>query len=189
VRRRGLVIVLDGPTQVGCSTTLHALQRAWPQVRPGPLMEVGLDAALGSFGPGARRWSELVLPRLAGGTHAAWGPMGRELVAAMHRAAAAWAHGGFDVAVDHVLLDRATLTDLVTALSGLDVLYVGLTCDPDVLEDREREAGVATPGLAEAQQEATRDLLLRDLELDTSYATTDELVEAVLSELARLLRR
>jgi chloramphenicol 3-O phosphotransferase len=188
----GVVVVLDGPSCVGRSTTLAGLQAAWPEVRSGPLLEVGLDAMLDSFGPGERRWHRLILPDVArseGGTapHVHWGPLGREMVVAMHRAAAAWARAGVDVAIDHLLLDHATARDLASCLDGLRVVHVGLTCDPDVLEERERELHGAT-GMAVAQLHTTADVAIRDLVLDTSQSTTDELVEAVLIDVRRRLR-
>ncbi len=187
----GMVVVLDGPTMVGRSTTLHELQRAWPEVRSGPLLEVGLDAALRAFGPGAARWAELVLPGLpaAGGgqRRVSWGPLGRELIAGMHRAAATWARSGMDVAVDHTLFDHATVADLHSVLEGLETVHVGLVCDPDVLESRELEAGVE-PGLAVAQLDANRATVRPDLVLDTTGATTEELVEEILAEVAARMR-
>lgn len=189
----GIVLVLDGPTQVGRSTTLAALQRAWPQVRSGPLLAVGLDATLAAFGPTRGRWSELVLPSAppadADPPRIAWGPLGRELVTGMHRAAATWARQGVDVGLDHTLFDHATVVDLEEALAGLTVVHVRLVCDPDVLEDREREAGSPTPGLAVAQLLAQRDDAHPDLVLDTTEATTEELVEVILADVAAALRR
>jgi chloramphenicol 3-O phosphotransferase len=187
----GLVLILDGPTMVGRSTTLHALQRAWPQVRSGPLLEAGLDAALAAFGPSVMRWSELVLPSApppdAEYPRVTWGPLGRELVAAMHRAAAAWARGGMDVAMDHSLFNHATVVDLHAALEGLEVLHVGLVCDPEVLDERERELGSRTRGLAVAQLRAQRAGVRPDLVLDTTEATTEELVEVILEAVAARL--
>jgi len=192
VNEPGLVVVLDGPRCVGRTTTLVALQQAWPQVRSGPLLAAGLGAALTAFGPGARRWRELVLPSVspgARGPHVGWGPLGRELMVGMHRAAAAWAHAGMDVAIDHVLLDQLTVRDLQSALIGLDVLHIGLVCDPDVLEDREGEIHGRGPGSglgsATAQLEVTRDVAARDLVLDTTEATTAELVELILLAVER----
>lgn len=188
----GLVVILDGPRCVGRTTTLVALQQAWPEVRSGPLLESGLGAALMAFGPGALRWRELVLPAASigpRGPHAGWGPLGRELVVGMHRSAAAWAHAGMDVAIDHVLLDHLTVDDLRAALFGLDVLHIGLTCDPDVLEDREREVHGPGPGgglgTAVAQLEISRDVAARDLVLDTTEATTGELVDRILLAVER----
>jgi chloramphenicol 3-O-phosphotransferase len=189
----GIVLVLDGPTQVGRSTTLAGLQRAWPQVRSGPLLAVGLDATLAAFGPTRRRWSELVLPSAppadADQPRIAWGPLGRELVTGMHRAAATWAHRGFDIGLDHTLFDHATALDLEEALAGLTVVHVRLVCHPDVLDEREREAGTPTRGLAVAQLHAQRDDAHPDLVVDTSEATTEELVEDILGAVAAALRR
>ncbi len=189
---QGIVLVLDGPTQVGRSTTLAALQRAWPRVRSGPLLAVGLDATLAAFGPTRRRWSELVLPSALpqDGAHPriAWGPLGRELVAGMHRAAATWARAGVDVGLDHTLFDHATVLDLEEALGGLRSVHVRLVCHPDVLEDRERQAGATPPGLAVAQLNAQRDDVRPDLVLDTTEATTDELVEPILAIVAAAQR-
>lgn len=185
----GFVVVLDGPRCVGRTTTLVALQRAWPEVRSGPLLASGIGAALDAFGPGARRWAELVMPaasEAAPGAHVGWGPLGRELVVGMHRSAAAWAHAGMDVAIDHVLLDHLTARDLQAALIGLPVLHVGMTCDPDVLEDRERAVHGTGIGTAEAQAAATRDVAVRDLMLDTTEATTAELVDAILDAVDRV---
>lgn len=187
----GLVVVLDGPRCVGRSTTLAALQAAWPQVRSGPLLEAGLDAAIAAFGPGVRRWRELVLPTSSDGARGAqlgWGPLGRELLVGMHRAAAAWACAGLDVAIDHVLLDHPSVRDLAAALEGLPVLRVGLVCDPDVLEDRERDTHDGGLGTAVTQLWASRDVTERDLVLDTTEATTTELVEVILGEVERITR-
>lgn len=182
-RPPGLVVVLDGPSYVGKTTTLAALQRAWPRVRAGPLLDVGLETCLRSFGPAAARWRELIIrertraPGDASPPH--WGPLGRELVAAMHRAAAVWAHAGFDVAVEHVLLDRATAEDLAASLEAVPVIHIGLTCDPDVLEDREAEAEGGASDRAVAELEATAAAAVRDRVFDTTEMTTDELVEAI----------
>lgn len=190
---QGLVLVLDGPTQVGRSTTLAGLQRAWPQVRSGPLLAVGLDATLAAFGPTQRRWSELVLPSApppdAAQPRVTWGPLGRELITGMHRVAATWARGGMDVGLDHTLFNHATVVDLQEALEGLTVVHIRLVCDPEVLDEREREDGSGTRGLAVAQLRAQRDDLHPDLVLDTTEATTEELVDAILDEVAAALAR
>ncbi|MCC5948049.1 MAG: hypothetical protein JJT89_06295 [Nitriliruptoraceae bacterium] len=186
----GLVLVLDGPLAVGRSTTLAALQRSWPQVRQGPLLAAGLDAMLGAFGPARRRWSELVLPEVAstgGEAAAAWGPLGRELIVGMHRAAAAWAHQGTDVVLDHVLLDRATVADLDGACAGLAVVTIGLECDPDVLESRAHELGWS-PAVAVAQARTARGIVAHDRVFDTTETSTDELVDLILDVVAERMR-
>jgi chloramphenicol 3-O phosphotransferase len=184
----GVVVVLDGPSCVGKTTTLEALQEAWPHVRPGPLLDLGLDRTLGTFGlRGLGRWWELILraDRDPDGevSRVGWGPLGRDLVEVMHRVAATWAGMGWDVAVDHVLLDRSTARDLRTVLDGLPVLHVALVCDPVVLADREAEQD-REQGQAVVEARQTANVSDRDLVLDTTEATTEELVEVILGELA-----
>lgn len=190
--RPGIGIVLDGPTQVGRSTTIAGLQRRWPEARPGPLLEAGLDSALARFGPASGRWHELVLPHRSQTSTAelsapVWGPLGRELLTAVHRSAAAWAAAGFDVAVDITFLDRGNVADLADAFGDAPTFHVGLVCDGDVLEERERMAG-RPMGLAAAELIAGQGLLQRHITLDTSEATTDELVDEILAALSAWLR-
>ncbi len=183
--RPGLLLVLDGPTAVGRTTTLRALADVWPEHRGGPLLEAGLGAALGALGEGpAARFAPL-LDR---------GPLARELVAGMHRAAAAWARAGFDAAMDHLLDDPALVADLREAAEGLTLVVVGLTCDPDVLEDREERSG-HRPGRAAADVAALAAAAARsartvhDAVLDTTAATTGELVAEVLRIVDRAVSR
>lgn len=186
--RSGLVVVLDGPTGVGVSTTLAALQRAWPAVRSGPLLDVGLDHARRSFGPELDRWADLLeSPQPSRDAAGHWGPLGRELVRTLPKVAALWAQAGWDVGLDLVLRDRATTSELSEALVGRAPLHIGLTCDPDVLEDRARGDGADGDRRA---QKALAELGIfprvgqRHLVLDTTEMTTDELVTEILSAVA-----
>lgn len=185
----GLVIVLDGPSGVGTSTTLERLQEAWPRVRTEPLLDVGLDRTLTAFGPEIERWWDLLTPVTPtserGSVH--WGPLGRELVGAMHRVAATWAAAGWDVALDHLLLDRTTVSDLHSALAGLPLLHVGLICDPDVLIERGvDEFGEPRPGVL-WQLDVFENVAHRDLVIDTTDMTPDDVVEIILSAVSRRL--
>jgi chloramphenicol 3-O-phosphotransferase len=187
-RAPGFVLLLDGPSGIGTSTTLAALQAAWPQVRPGPLLDVGIDRTLTAFGDELSRWWDLIeSPELSAdgdaGMH--WGPLGREVVRALPSIAATWASQGFDVGVDHVLRDRTTAAELLEATDALPRLHVGLTCDPDVLEDRARGAGSPDTadlraGKALAELAVFGSVARRDLVLDTTESETDELVTQIL---------
>ena len=198
MNRPGLLLVLDGPSAVGRTTTLRALAEVWPSHRDGPLLEAGLDAAHAALGPGATvRFAPLldrVDPGPAGAVpRLARGPLGRELVHGMHRAAAAWVAAGFDVAMDHLLVDAAVAADLRDVTAGLPRLVVGLTCDPVVLEDREermgRRRGRAAAELAALASAEAAGVAVRDAVLDTTAATTDELVADVLDLVRRRVLR
>jgi chloramphenicol 3-O phosphotransferase len=184
----GLVVVLDGPSGVGTSTTLAALQEAWPRVRTEPLLDVGLDRTLTAFGPELDRWWDLLTPVTSpGSARVHWGPLGRELIGAMHRVVATWASAGWDVALDHLLLDQTTVTDLRAALAGLPVLHVGLTCDPDVLIERGLDdEGEPRPGVL-WQLTVFERVSDRDLVIDTTELSTAQIVDVILAAVARRL--
>lgn len=186
---RPVAVIIEGPAQVGRSTTIAALQRRWASVYAAPLLTVGLDAAIAAFGPESERWRELLLPRHSpvGGVGAHYGPLGRELTAGMHRAAKAWFDGGFDVVLEHTFLDRQCRDDLAAVFAKQRIIYVGLQCDEEILAAREREAG-RDVGRAVAELRAQHDVASRDLLLDTSEATTAELVDAIMEHVAHIRR-
>jgi chloramphenicol 3-O phosphotransferase len=188
----GLVVVLDGPSSVGKTTVLELLQDRWADLRSRPLLEAGLDRTLWSIGqPALMRWWPLIQQYGPHGadppTQVGWGPLGRELTASMHRAAATWAADGWDVAMDHVLLDGATVADLRDALAGLTVVHVGLTCDEDELARREAERDDRTLGQAVVQARVTREVCRRDLVLDTTAATPQETTSALVAHVRTVL--
>ena len=185
----GLVLVLDGPSSVGKSTTLTALQRRWPTERSGPLVAAGLDATRALLGPGGRgRWADLVdrvEPSVAGlPPRFRYGPLGRQMIAGMHRSAATWARAGFDVGLDHCIVDTAMLADLRRACEGVPLVIVGMTCDPVVLDDRESTRDDVVEGRSAAQRAAVLEVV-HEATIDTTAATTEELVEEVLALVGR----
>lgn len=187
---RPCALIIDGPAKVGRSTTITALQRQWAQTYAAPLLTVGLDTAFTLFGPEVDQWRELLLPRTSpiDTVGARYGPLGRELTAGMHRAAKAWLDAGFDVVIEHTLLDRQCPEDLAAVLDDHPALWVGLQCDEAILAAREREAGV-TEGRGAAEQHAGLHVADRDVLLDTSEATTEELVDAIMQAVATLRLR
>lgn len=185
---RACVVVIDGPSKVGRSTTITALQHAWSTLYAAPLLAVGLDSIDVAFGEDRARWRDLVLPRHSPvpGVGAHYGPLGRELIAGMHRAAKAWVDAGFDVVMEHTFLDRHVVDDLTAVFANDMLITVGLTCDEDVLAARERAADHPT-GRSAAEQQAGADITERDVTLDTSESTTGELVDAIMQHVT--LRR
>jgi chloramphenicol 3-O phosphotransferase len=119
------------------------------------------------------------------GLHVHVGWRGRRLHAAYHRTVAACAHQGFDVIVDDVCLDELAIEDWRDALVGLDVTWVGLRCDPDVAEARERERGDRAPGLARGLSNVVHRYASYDLELDSTNAGARELVSRLVSHVCK----
>ena len=97
-----------------------------------------------------RRHRETGAPRLPGGGGAA-------------------ARVGLDVIVDEVVIDRATWDDWTDALAGLDVVWVGIRCSPEVAEERNKARGLAAswgwrcvPNTATVHRDAADDFEIDD---------------------------
>jgi chloramphenicol 3-O phosphotransferase len=61
----------------------------------------------------------------------------RRTRAGFHRAVAGMARAGNDVIADYLFSEPWRLRDCLTVFAGLDVVFVGVRCDPDELERRE----------------------------------------------------
>jgi chloramphenicol 3-O-phosphotransferase len=105
----------------------------------------------------------------------------------MHRAAATWARSGFDVGLDHCIVDTAMLADLRRACDGVPLLVIGMTGDPVVLEDREIDRDDVVPGRSAAQRAAVLEVH-HEAVVDTTEATTEEVVAEVMEIVRRFHR-
>jgi chloramphenicol 3-O phosphotransferase len=181
----GTVVVLNGPSSSGKTTLSRELQDRWH----GPLLDAGLDRHLAMLPRRylSSRWPEIyVYSYAADGSIASIsvGPVGERLHRVMHRSVAGLARGGFDVVVDHVLLDGPWAGDLADALSGVPVVFVGVRCPPDVLEARERQRADRTLGQAVAQHAVVHRQGRYDVEVDTSSLDPAAAADVVLAWLA-----
>ncbi|TDC10393.1 hypothetical protein E1265_31300, partial [Streptomyces sp. 8K308] len=100
---------------------------------------------------------------------------------------AAMAGAGGRVIVDEVFLGGAeSQRRWTTALGGLDVLWVGVRCDPAVAEAREAARGDRVGGMARTQAELVHRGVVYDLEVDT---TRTEALECARRIAARVRQR
>lgn len=102
------------------------------------------------------------------------GPGWRSLEASWYIGIAAIAASGTGVIVDEVFLDGGNGQErLRTALSGLEVLWVGVTCDRGIARAREALRPDRVTGQADSQAIVVHEGVVYDLVVDTSHATSE----------------
>ena len=193
----GRVIVLNGPSSVGKSSIGVELQRL---LDPAPLF-AGIDfflAMLPPVGHIGMRWSERtnenaggpdaplrwVFPAEPGGAiRIEVREQGHRAIQGMHRAVAALARVGNDVILEHVILYPHWLNDMVEALEGVNVTFVGVRCPLEVIEERERERGSRVLGQARGHFEVVHRQETYDVEVDTSRLSPQEAAQVIASHL------
>ncbi len=162
------VVLLNGPSSSGKSTLAAELQLQLAD----PWFHLGVDDFL----------KRLLLEDHQDQLVAELAPVMRGIHAAM----AAVARAGNRVIIDHVLAQPGWADELRDLLAGTSCLWVGLNCDLDVVEARERVRH-REPGTARGQLDTVHEGIRYDLELDTSRLGPQEgatRVKAVLLERA-----
>lgn len=182
----GSVILLNGSSSAGKTTLAHAIQ----DVSPTPVQYVALDQFRDGMSARYRGMNSLdnepgtrglnVVP-VGGKTHIRFGDIGRLTLRGMRRAAAAFAATGIDVVIDDLLVEPDFLRDYLEVFEGFDVTFVGVRCDLDTLEARERERPGRFPGTAEAHFEQVHDGCDYDIEVDTAHLSPRKCAERILT--------
>jgi chloramphenicol 3-O phosphotransferase len=159
------VIILNGGSSSGKSSIARGLQ----SVLPTPWLTFGTDTLV-----------EALPERLrAGGGGIAFGASGevetgeefRRLDIAWAQGMAATARAGARLIIDEVFLGgAASQARWRDALTGLDVLWVAVRCDPSVAAAREAARGDRVTGMARTQAESVHQNVIYDLQVDTSRA-------------------
>ncbi len=94
---------------------------------------------------------------------------------------AAMARAGVGVIVDDVFLSGSASQERLRAgLHGLQVLWVGVHCDPDVAAARETRRGDRTAGMAASQAKVVHQGVVYDVEVDTSSSSPLQSAHTVL---------
>lgn len=157
------IILLSGTSSSGKTTIARALAKRL-STESRPFLSVEADKYLPHL---PDDWS-----------HATFGS---SLSRALHRSIIAFAGQGFDLIVDGVLPydDRDGVADALEVFSRFRFCYVGVRCDPDVLEAREKERPDRNQGWALKQQSDLHDGQQYDIEIDTSIASADRNAELI----------
>ncbi|TDV57416.1 chloramphenicol phosphotransferase CPT [Actinophytocola oryzae] len=154
------VIVLNGGSSSGKSGIARCLQAVLPR----PWLVLAVDGLVDAM-PATRRGIEFAAD---GGVVV--GAEFRELEGAWMVGVAAMARAGARVIVDDVFLGGAASQERWRGpLDGLDVLWVGVRCDPAVVEGREIARGDRVRGMAVSQAELVHRDVRYDVEVDTTH--------------------
>lgn len=172
------VIVLNG----GSSSGKSALARSLQEILPDPWLSLGIDDLIEAMPPSLESADGGIAFAPDGGVDV--GDRFRELEAAWAAGLAAMARAGGRVIADDVFLGGAASQQRWrSALTGLDVLWVGVRCDPEVAAAREAARGDRVGGMARAQAEIAHRGVVYDLEVDTTRTGPVEGARAVAARL------
>ncbi len=185
----GVCIVLNGASSSGKTSIALAIRERWK----GPLQISGIDTFLMCqsepfFGDGSPAPGFAWVPTTVDGMPAfdiVGGPLGRGLqqaAQAFWRACADW---GLDQVVDDVWLTAEQALSFKYVMAGADVLWVGVRCPIDVIEQRERDRGDRRVGQARGHAHLVHQWTNYDVEVDTSRLSPAECASTVLDALSR----
>ena len=173
------VIVLNGGSSSGKSGIARCLQAILPQ----PWIRLGVDGLLDALPPSLTD----------SGTGIAFGQQGevvvgdgfRETEAAWMTGVAAMARAGARIIIDDVFLGGGASQERTRAyLTGLEVLWAGVRCDPGIAIGREIARGDRVKGMAASQAEMVHKGVVYDIEVDTSHAESLDCARVIAAHVA-----
>jgi chloramphenicol 3-O phosphotransferase len=168
------VIVLNGGSSSGKSGIARCLQA----VLPAPWLVFGVDTLIEAM-PVSLRASAAGIDFPADGS-VLIGPEFRALEAAWIGGLAAMARAGVRIIVDEVFLGgRESQQRWRQALGPLQVLWVGVRCEPAVAAAREIARGDRVAGMAESQAELVHQGVAYDLQVDTTHTEALDCARAI----------
>ena len=181
--------MLNGTSSAGKSTVASALQAELADCGECWIV-IGLDDFLGRLpwawvtydhhvGEHADEGIEFAM--VDGEVECHVGPVGERLLVAYRCAVAAVARAGINVIVDEVLLSENAWKSWQEQLVGLDVLWVAVTSDLDVVEQRERDRSDRMIGLARSQHGVVHRHAVYDVRVDTAVMDPAAATAAILA--------
>jgi chloramphenicol 3-O phosphotransferase len=185
----GRVIVLNGASSSGKTTLAGALQarlaalgECWIVIGVDDyIARLPFDWVIAGDHVGPHGAEGMTLAPVEGGVEVRLGPVGRRLFAAYRAGVAAAARAGMDVIVDEALIGELEWEGWQRELRGLDVLWVRVTADPALMDQRERERGDRVIGLARVQRDVVHRFHEHDVTIDTGVLTTEEATDVILT--------
>ncbi|HEY9121544.1 MAG TPA: AAA family ATPase [Brevefilum sp.] len=168
----GNIIFLNGTSSSGKTTLLRGLQE---RLAP-PYLEMGLDKFIWML---PKRYLDQPLWNDVLGKADNAGPVGHQLVFAMHRSILAAAKAGFNILADHVLVEPDWVRDCAYIFHDFNAYLIGVKCELAVLEKREQERKDRTWGQARLQYEKVHAHGVYDFEVDSGGSSLVENVTQI----------
>jgi chloramphenicol 3-O phosphotransferase len=168
------VIVLNGGSSSGKSGIVRCLQAILPQ----PWISLSIDDLVDALPPALTDSGSGITFGQTGDVSV--GDDFRQIEAAWLTGIAAIARAGARVIIDDVFLRGAASQQRVRSqLEGLEVLWVGVRCDPEIAAGREIARGDRVHGMAASQAETVHQRVTYDIEVDTSHTESLDCARAI----------
>jgi len=195
INRNLQVIVLNGGSSSGKSSIARALQEILPCI----WLTFGVDTFINALpGRGDSPRAGIFINALPGRGDSpragiTYEPDGTITFSTEHRALErSWYTGlgsmarvGAHMILDEVLLScGAGQERLRSAFSDVDVIWVGVHCDPDVAAAREAQRADRVEGMARQQALSVHSGVVYDVEVDTTSRSTEECARDVAGQLS-----
>jgi chloramphenicol 3-O phosphotransferase len=147
-----------------------------------PWLAFGVDNLIDAFGPAATGSSSVITFSPEG--EVGVGELFRQAEEAWYQGLAAIARSGTGVIIDETFLGgEASQYRLRSALLDLEVLWVGVHCDPHVASTREMSRPDRVRGMARAQWSVVHEGVGYDVEVDTSETSGIECAHLILARM------
>jgi chloramphenicol 3-O phosphotransferase len=166
--RLGQIILLNGASSSGKSSVARALQAHLDQ----PYWHISIDHL--------RDAGVLPLDRVRSGAFT-WAEMRGPFFAGFEGSLLAYVQAGNNLVVEYIIEDEAWMRRVVRLLHGIDVFFVGVHCDLDTLEQRERQRGDRRLGDARRDFFTIHRHAIYDVEVDTSSTSADSNAERIIA--------
>ena len=174
------VIVLNGGSSSGKSTLARILQNRLRE----PWLSFSVDTFVSALPPSLEAAEDGI--RFDSDGTVTPGPSFRELETAWMHGIAAMARAGAHIIIDDVFLGgREGQERWRAALRGLEVLWVGVHCDPEVAGAREAARGDRIAGMARAQALIVHQGVEYDVAVDTTAMAPAACARAIADKVAR----
>jgi len=191
----GSIIFLNGTSSAGKTTLAYALQEtlsepyihvALDQFRDGlPAKFRGLNAAPGTSGALGLN----VVPVTEGKvpyTDIKFGSQGKQMLKGMRRAMASMVEAGNNIVIDDIILEAEFLDDYIGVFKPYQVLFVGVTCPKQVINERELGRPGRFPGTAIGHFETCHAHKTYDVVVDTSRMSPNDCAKLISDRLLEI---